>query len=607
MKRSADERHRAHYVKPISRPARPRRVLYLDTETKVIAQRDGTDFHRFRLAVTCLVFYRQDGSVSREEWLTWARRDDVLKYIHEQARPTRPLVILGSNPGFDLWVLDFYRGMGRLGWRLDFMYDQDVTFILRARRDRQTVLVLAIQNWLRQSIRDLGPWVGVEYLPVDHQTVRPSALLEHCRRDVAILRLSFETYLAFLAEHDLGPWRMTLASQAWACYRYRHLSVRHLVMENPKVRELAAAAIYPARVECRWTGQDWRDDWVKLDVNSLYPWVMSEFGYPGDLVGCFSRHSPEWLARWVQGHCVIARVRLHTGTALYPVREGKRIRYPTGSFSTVLASASLRAALDRGHLVEVEQAVVWEQVFPFQAYVQALGPLKQSSTESGDQVTGSIVKGLLNRLWGRFARHVPTIVKVEECEGQLLFHEAATDVLTGHPSRATACMGTRWIEKGRHLSPDAIPELAAHVADYASCWLWHVMGLVGHDRIVYCDADAFITTRNRLSRIPTFLHRSQLGKLRIAGTGNRLTIYGEKDYILGTRVVVKGIKAGACELSPRLWEYEEWPGFTGLAGRVEPGIYPVRRVRRKYPQAPRNHATTWAPEIPGGHVQQAAP
>ncbi|GAH94157.1 unnamed protein product, partial [marine sediment metagenome] len=77
---------------------------------------------------------------------------------------------------------------------------------------------------------------------------------------------------------------ITKASQAFCAYRFRFMDHKIYIHNDVTVQNLERSAYIGGRVECFRLGKIPGKQFVSMDINSMYPFVMKAEKYPYELV-----------------------------------------------------------------------------------------------------------------------------------------------------------------------------------------------------------------------------------------------------------------------------------------------------------------------------------
>jgi hypothetical protein len=127
-------------------------------------------------------------------------------------------------------------------------------------------------------------------------------------------------------------------------------------------------------------------------------------------------------------------------------------------------------------------------------------------------------------------------------------------------------------------SYDSFPAIAAHVTAYGRAVLWRLMSLAGKGNYYYCDTDSLIVNATGFKRLRSEMSDTDLGKLKVVETMQRMAIYGLKDYETGQKVVTKGIRSNAEKLSDGVYRQDRWPSIQGMLRAGTSEVYTVSKT-----------------------------
>jgi len=559
--------------------AYPARVLFLDTET--IAEPVGDETrHRFGIGVTHYASYDGAGRIHSTERRHWRDPLSLCRYIEGKVTAKKALYIYGHNIFFDLQVSEFYHHFPRWGWTLKFFYDAGLTHILVIRRDERTIKVVSTTNYFDFSLRILGEDVGLPKLDVTFGSAPVEDLFPYCERDVEITAASLQRYMEFNRLHDTGKFSLTRASQSFSAYRHRFMSEAVYFHDRPEITALERAAYFGGRTECFFIGEPAGGPFTFLDVNSMYPHVMREYRYPRRLFMHVTDPTDGFLSQVLGRAAYIARVRIRTEDPAYAVRGENKVLFPVGEFDTYVCTGGLERAIRRGELVKIYELAVYEAGDLFSDYVEYFYPLKSAYKSEGNAIYTRMVKLYLNSLYGKFGQQISedTYESAPDHPGPARIHNI--DTASGVSWTETYLFNTRIISSGRTEGTMSLAAIPAHVTEYARLQLWDHIRSAGAENVLYCDTDSLVVPAHLAERIAPAGGSTRLGRLAVDKTAERLALHGPKDYELDGVLHAKGIPAGAEELGPATFGYDQFLGMISHLTAGEDRVFITRRVEK---------------------------
>jgi len=569
-----------HVIRANHARGTPADVVYLDTET--VSRVEGAySVQEFRLGVTCAARYSGDGGVLDEEWRVWDNRDNLNRYLESRAAPKKALWVFAHNAFFDLQACGFFEHFTRSGWVLEFYYERQLTYILVIRKKRRTIRVISTTNFFPYRVEQLGAMVGLEKLRIDFAAAGQEELARYCRRDVEIIKRTMERYFDFLRTHDMGRFAATTASQAMHAYRHRFMTQKIYVHSDEDVQKLERRAYFGGRTECFFIGRVADIPVATLDVNSMYPWVMSRYAVPRRLVRFEPVAEIEQVQEWLQTHAVVAQVELDTDEPIYALRMHRKVCFPTGRFETYLCSPGLQEAIKRGHLRWVGKVAVYEKAFLFTKYVLELYALRLQFQERGQAEYALFVKLLLNSLYGKWAQRQPIVEEEDWIDHASYAREEILDLVTGQMQIETRLMNHRWVTFGDEPAANTFTAISAHITEAARIELWRLIERAGPKRVLYCDTDSIKIPARCLPAFEGLIHPTRLGALKIESIVDRLTILGLKAYETDGERTVKGVPKHARETDHHAYAYTQFfRQATHLREKRQVGVLTKEVIKR---------------------------
>lgn len=538
----------------------PAKMLVFDTETKPIVS-DTITTHKFYLAWSRYMNMAGDGTIRRDNWKFWHDSHSLCEYIRDRATPKTALHLYAHNAFFDLQVIGFFETFNRWNWKLEFVYDKGLTFLLVIKKGTSTIKVISTTNFFDYSLQALGENIGLPKIDVDFDTVSDAKLEEYARRDVEIASESLLQYIQFNKKHDTGRFSMTKASQAFSCYRHRFMDKKIFVHGVEFVQELEREAYFGGRTEAFRLGKITGGPFRFYDVNSMYPYVMQKYNYPCLLMEYEEQVNYDRFLNHLNTGCVIAEVSLDTDEPVYAKRINDRVCFPVGRFDTHLCTGALRYAVIHKHLVKVKRYAAYEPGDIFSSYVNYWYPLKAQYKRENNKIYTTLVKLFLNSLYGKFGEKRPIEEWREAPDGATNYRQHVCDLNTGREWIETTLFGVTIVNTGEQEGSRSFPGIAAHVTEYARLYLWEIMKNAGMEKILYCDTDSLaISVRDSNSFLNSHIG-NDIGQLSIDKQGKTFEINGAKDYTLDSFRKLKGVPKNAIRLSGNTFQYDQFLGM----------------------------------------------
>lgn len=570
----------AHRLKANKSTSTPKRIIFIDTETSQRKLPDGDIAQDFRYGEG--LYWRRNQSDRKdklERFQIWDI-DSFWDWLLSKTRKKGRLVVTSHNLNIDMVVLKAFTVLPERGYTIKSIYLAGMTKIIRFKGERGTILFLDNANWWKSKLEVLGELVGYKKLDVDPTNTTIEDLIPYCQRDTEIIYHTWKAWFKFLSKHNLGNWGITIGSQAFKAYTHRFMNHEIFIHSNKDVITLERQAYHGGRVEAFWLGSWSEQDMYKIDVNSMYPFVMKEKLYPTKLLNYRPEGNLLTLRRLLDNNLVTAEVTLDIDKPVFPLKGDKGIYYPIGKFSTVLSTPELRYANKRGWIKSAKRIASYTGSPIFSSYVDYFYDLKRHYQETGEKVYYQATKLMLNTLYGKFGQKRLEDTIIGECAPGLVRIEPFIEAKTGKKGRRIYIGGSIIETIEGDASYNTFVGIAAHVTAYARMYLWELINIVGRENTIYCDTDSMIVNLAGLENIRHLLDDYTLGMLKIEEIAQRGEINGRKDYKMMDKVTLKGIPKTAKKIDTVTWAFDMWPSIKSLLRKGNADQYYIHPTSR---------------------------
>ena len=570
-------------IPELSRDRYPSRLLVFDTEAYRTTPINGVEVQSFRIAVTHFIELDKALNILDEDYSYFTDIPALMGCIDHFTRKDKTLYIYAHNLKYDLQLIGILKELLSLKWVIKtFVFEDPPTFI-KLSRNRSHIIFIDTFNYWQFSLAKMGEQLGKAKLtmPIDIEDVQ--SWFTYCKRDVEVLSDYLLSFMRYLKANNLCGIGLTLASQSFRSYRHSFMNHPIILHNRKEAIALEREAYTGGRVEAFRLGQYPQQPYYKLDVNSMYPFVMKEYLYPYNFVGYTEGLDLERLASHLDRYYVIAQVKINTPLPLYPIKYLHKLIFPVGSFTATLQQAELIAALKYDHIQAIDKIALYDKADLFSGYIDFFYQLKLQSERDNNLVIRQQAKIMMNSLYGKFGQR-NVISKITPNISGVSYGR-----ITGYSEKLNSCVEVNCLGDDMEVSYKqgestySFPAIAGAVTAYARMYLWALFMKASIPHVYYCDTDSLITDKTGLSGLQPYLDNTDLGKLKIEDTSDNVYVWGAKDYCFGDEVKHKGIPKSAKELSPGLWEYEQFRGAKswladGLNKDVE--IYTRQKARK---------------------------
>ncbi len=655
----------AHYIKLNENTELPECLVFVDVESWINTQPDHTKLHTLRLGCAKPLLRvhtdsrndRKAGSDRRDvnyregEFFDFKTKEDFWAYLDTFTR--KKIYVMAHNCAYDFGVLDMYTYLSSRGFIIDFWAIRGA-YIIRAEKgfgkDHRSIILLDTMNYFNCSLEKLGKAMGQLKLETRwghdfegeiYRTAPDDEVMTYCHGDVMVMLKAIHYFIRMVRDEDLGCFKLTAASQAWASFRHRFCPTK-VGEKNEKettvifthdwkeIRALERESYRGGRSEAWFIGEV-KERVYKLDINSMYPSVMMGNQYP---VKNFSEApvsaTLEDLREASQaGRLYIAKVLVELKVPMVGVKMDGKLMFPIGTFEAVLTSPEIEGLLDRpdrGRILEVREAIFYEGMDIFSDYVDYFYS-KRKMTD--DEALKQFYKIFLNSLYGKLAQREFDTIEVDEESHARLVDGAMKRFGTDHYQAIEAGECVDYIriggkiyrtEKQEKGVGNIAPAISSFVTAYARMKLWSMIEQCPAGSVLYMDTDSLFVTLAGKEALEAagMIDQKELGKLKLEDEGEvsiqGVKLYAWKSAITGKEnVTMKGIRKEAEDLGNNEFLQEKWetrmdrfnhPGPPGtvrivpvkkkLSGRYEKGVVTpsgwVKPYALTYPSEARIHS-----------------
>lgn len=561
---------RWHVLKRNKAAQRPMQHLFADIESHVGTMDKPEQKHSLWFGWCC--YWRRRPERDRDT-IVYSRFTTAAQFwqiVLSHVQEKMPLYLVAHNTSYDFGVMQIFEHLELAGFEMYSVYLGNLSVIMRFRRGKQKIVVLDNCNYFSGSLASLGVAIGYPKMDVNPLTATEAETDPYCKRDVEIMVKLWQAYYEFLEEHDLGCWGTTVPSQAFRAYRHRFMPHDIVIHADADALALEREAYHGGRTSVFWTGHATGETFYKLDVNSMYPYVMARETYPSKFYATRKHLSIDDLERKMMRFQVIAKVTINTDIPVYPVMLNGHLVHPVGRFDTTLTTPEVRFAIEHDHLERVHIVGLYEHDDLFSEYVAFFYGLKTEYKQEDQGTFYLMAKLYLNALYGKFGQKAETWEAFNDQPPEVAKCEYMLDHKTGERWRLYQFGGHCWRARSSGEANDSFPAIAAHVTAHARLYLWELMMKAGREHVYYCDTDSLIVDQKGRDNLFPYLHNTLLGGLKVEAQADSLEIVCPKHYRLGGAWKRKGIPAKAVALGDNVFECTQFPSFK-TQGRAETG------------------------------------
>lgn len=469
---------------------------------------NGDEYHEFLKTDDLIDFFKD------KEVIVYAHNGGKFDYhflLHRLEPYDQLTVINGRLAKFTIGLCEFRDSYNILPCSLATFQKTHIDYAIFEKSERhKPENWLAIRNYLRDDCRDLHEFVS-----------------------------------AFINNYGLHLTQASAAMSFW-----RKLTKNKAPKSNKAFYQEIAPYYFGGRVEC-FAGGIIEDDFKVIDINSAYPWAMTQL-HPYGLTYDISDelpHSPAHIAR-----CFITLECISHGA--FPFRaDDKSLIFPNDDIKRVynVTGWEFLAAIDTRTIKNwtIKTVLRFTDSISFGDYVEHFSDLKITSKLAGDKAGYIFAKLFLNSLYGKFGANPENYEEYMPVPHHYVQAAEEDDYFYMSDLGPLALVGKALPEeKQRYLNV----AVAASVTGCVRAYLWRSINKC--DGVLYCDTDSIACKSSGDLK----LHPTELGAWDVEAVCDYAAIAGKKMYafhkkgasfndnVENWKIASKGVKLKASEL-----------------------------------------------------------
>jgi DNA polymerase type B, organellar and viral len=551
-----------HYIKRNYNSESIQRCIFVDTETDPVPLPRGYTGHMLRFGWACAARREPRGGWTKPKWKKFTHYEDFWLWTMSQVSAKHKTWVWCHNSSFDYQVLHAFEELQQLGWKLVSSIIDAPPTVIRYRLQTKTLVLCDTLNLWRMSLKELGERVGLDKLEMPDKWTGSAEDDQYCKRDVEIIQRAVCGWADWLKQNDMGGFAPTIAAQAMRSFRHRWMKDKILIDDCKLSHDLARACYHGGRCEAGYIGH-MKGPIYSLDVNSMYPFVMSYARMPLRLKTVSRWVQPWGLRKLLEDYCVCASVRIRTDEPVFAIVRDGKLTFPVGEFNAHLTTPELEYALNMNAIQEVYLCASYECGIAFDRFALDLYKYKEEAARDGRLVEARHWKLILNSFYGKWGQSGRHWVKVGTCDPSLFLREVSIDAQTLVKTVRRKFGGIVYERSDDGESSESHPAIAAHVCAHARMVLWTLVRKIPLKHYLYCDTDGLLVTQDGFNALRDGMDNYELGKLKHVATFDDVTIYGCKDLVLDGKETLKGIRKNAIKLDEGKYRQIRWTSLRG--------------------------------------------
>jgi hypothetical protein len=571
----------SHILKTLNTGLSNMRFIFFDVETKVLEETDKGITQEFRLCTANLVNFRKNGSFRVVDNLQTKSKEDFYLWFLGCLQRRKVMHVLSANIWFDIRNSGLFLFLMGQHWEQTMFYSKGFTTIIKLRYEEYTVLFLNMQQFIPANVEKMGYMVGLWKLDLSVHWWNDDDVMTYCQRDTDIITEVFKQWLVFLRINDLGRFSYTIASQSFTAYRYRFLFKKIYIHRHTWLTAFERKCYHGGRTDIFYQGSIKGEKIYNLDINSMYPFVMSTNKMPVQAVDIKKLPSLITVRAYASMYAVMGWCAIDTDEPVYNKVYKDKLCFPTGRFTTYLTDPEMRYALSKHHLKSVYYLAVYKKDYIFREYMAFFHKMKTAYEEQDNTTYRYIAKLFMNSLYGKFGQKIDIPYFEDRVDPPEYSHESVVDADTNIVYKELKLGYKRQVyQEAAGDAYNSFVAIAAHVTGLARMYLWKLIKLAGDKNVYYCDTDSIFCNHKGFTNLSKYINNNELGMLGVKGKSYDTTIFCPKDYIFNNEATTKGVKKGSSQNKDGSFSLLVFPSFRSdmKSGLDKP--YRIRKINK---------------------------
>lgn len=512
--------------------------------------------------------------------------DELASWVERTAVPDIPLWLYGHHVAVDVQASGLLDALLQRGWELSRHGLANPSLWAQLRRGHRSLHLCDCMSLFGVGEKRLGDLLALPKLPMPGYGDELELWLDYCERDTQIGISALLLAMDDWERHNMGRWTDTGPGCGWNSLRHRIAKGSVWISPDDEARAFERAAVYSGRRELFHFGRLEEPEYCDLDLEHAHTSVAACFPLPADRGPAFASLPLSSPLIGGAGAGCIARARIRTEVARYPLRTPKGIAYPVGEFWTVLCGPELAEARERGELLEVgaghgyvlrHWAADWAEwaCRVLDGQEPDVGPLLRL-----------MVKGFSKTVWGRTAMRVTGTVRTGDGPTEELQLTSGWDQSAGCSMTVIDHSWERRVELQDAEGDDSFPAILAWVQSWTRVLVSRLVDAIGTEAIVQVATDGVLVAPWRLAEL-AYERAAPIGgdgttsdvaaaactalcedvrplTVRLKDVLHRVHALGPDTVEADEERKVSGVPVRARRVAPWTYEGEVWPSFVTM-------------------------------------------
>ena len=543
------------------KPASPQEFIFWDIETTPV-YKGGNEYHEFKMAVVKREVINPDGTHYNNHTRVFYDKSELQKYMYIASRHRNTNKWIAHNTGYDLQYADVFDHFTKNKYEIECYYSKGTTTFISLSKYPARIYFFDTMNFFPMALRKLGDLMQCKKIDIDFNNCTKEELEDYNIRDVDIMIKAMAKWKAWYTKicgMNIGYTRGGDALKTACVFMDKH---RPFIHNNEERLEAEFDSYHGGRTECFRQGNLQGTNWYYLDVNSLYPYIMTKQLYAGNPRSDISQSKAIDTILDSNSITTLSYVKVNTDRPCAPLKNDYGLIFPIGKFNAWYTGNELKYIIENGLYDSIEKSYFYEREVSFKACIETLYQERLKAKKEGNLQDSMNIKLLMNSIYGKFGQLGEDLVYDGKIDMDLTGNVIMLDKEYRDKPTAVYFNRERYLATKNVLSKHTSPIISSEITANARLHMFNLFELAGFDNIAYTDTDSLMVTETGYNRLKHLLDQDKLGMLKLEGMTDDLIIHGPKHYVFDNKHTIRGIPKGEIPIEHNTYELTKFRTLT---------------------------------------------
>lgn len=480
-----------HYLKPLKTTRVPKRLAFMDVQTKA-QRKGGNSERRWACGAMGTTHWTAKNKVRKDTLKVYESSADMWAKLDEFCLPSKRVVCFTYDLPAQLRVSRALVQLPTRGWHLETVVLEPGAAWALFKGGKRSLMFCDLKAWTPYDWGTIQSAVdnSNNRRVVPHVGVNPAATLAHNR--CQIIRAATIQILNWIEADDLGPFKPTGSGQSYSAFRRRYLQDRILVHDDTARLAAERTSMWAGRTEAWQHGRIVGGPFIELDMRAAYARIAAQCNVPIVALGRVYKPTVKRILGDTTKHEYLCRVRVETETPVVPVSAGAHTFWPVGTFDTWVWTPELRLLDKYATRAQIGVAYKYRTAPALQEFASYVLSTLDKPPDDRVGLPHLVMKHWSRTLVGRFGLRYRAWIPFSDDNDPDLSMCTFIDY-DEHTMTDMLCVGRDMLLLGDLTeSVESVPQIPAFVMSECRRRLWETMVDIGLDRVVYVDTDSII-------------------------------------------------------------------------------------------------------------------